>query len=75
MYLYSMESQKHNHNSKRIMIFQNELDFNYETLYFVFTEIEDGVPLRTYYYKIPESYKDSRLLGQLHERYYPYCPN
>lgn len=30
---------------------------------------------RTYYYQIPKNYEDESLLGELHERYHPYCPN
>ena len=52
-----------------------DLEFEYSTTYFLITEIEDCEPHITYLYKIPDSYKDNRLLGELHERYSPYCPN
>lgn len=60
-----------------IMIYHHELDLEYlyNKTYFLITEIVDGVPLHTYYYKIPDSFKDERLLGELHERYCPYSPN
>ena len=67
---------KNSHYSK-ITIYHHELDleYDYNTLYFLFTEIEAGKPQRSYYYKIPDSYKGNSLLGELHERYYPYSPN
>jgi hypothetical protein len=60
-----------------VKIYHHVLNLEYEhnVTYFLITEIIDGVPKRTYYYKIPESYKDDRLLGQMHERYCQYCPN
>lgn len=59
------------------IILHQELDpqYEYDALYLIFTEIEAGKPQRSYYYKIPESYKDNSLMGELHERYYPYSPN
>lgn len=60
-----------------VRIYHHELDLEYvyNRTYFLITEIIDGVPLHTYYYRIPDSYKDERLLGELHERYCPYSPN
>lgn len=60
-----------------IVIYHQELDLEYDcnTSYFVFTEIEAGKPQRSYYYEIPVSYKGNSLMGELHERYYPYSPN
>ena len=51
------------------------LEHNYNAIYYIITEIVNGKPLHTYCYEIPESYKDSRLLGKSHERYNPYSPN
>jgi hypothetical protein len=59
------------------MIYHHVLDLDYEnnSTFFLITEIKDGEPQRTYYYKIPDSYKDNRLMGQMHEKYNQYCPN
>lgn len=60
-----------------VIIYQQEinLEYEYNVTFFLITEIVNGKPLHTYYYEIPESYKDNRLLGELHERYAPFCPN
>ena len=60
-----------------IKIFQHELNLEHEynLTFFLLTEVVDGKPQRTYYYAVPESYKDNRLLGELHENYAPFCPN
>jgi hypothetical protein len=62
---------------KNIMIYQHEIDLECMngTTYWVITEIVDYVPVRTFYYKIPEDYKKNGLLGKIHELYNPYCPN
>lgn len=51
------------------------LEHNYNATYYLITEIVNGKPIYNYSFEIPESYKDSRLLGMLHERYCPYSPN
>jgi hypothetical protein len=58
-------------------IYHHELDLEYESnaTYFLFTEIEDGIPQRSFYYKIPDAYKGNAFLGEVHEKYAPYCPN
>lgn len=59
------------------MIYHHEIDLeciNGTTIWLI-TEIADCEPQRTYYYKIPNQYKDNSLLGELHERYCQYCPN
>jgi hypothetical protein len=43
--------------------------------YWIITEVKDNLPIRTYYYEIPEEYKSDALLGEMHEKYCPYCPN
>ena len=43
--------------------------------FWLITEIVENEPVRTYYYKIPAQYKDNSLLGEVHEKYNPYCPN
>lgn len=60
-----------------VKIYHHELDLEYlhNKTYFLITEIINGVPINTYYYRIPDSYKDDRLLGELHERYCMYSPN
>ena len=60
-----------------LQIIHNELNFEYDynATYFLITEIENGVPQRTYYYLIPDSYKSNALLGEMHEKYAKYCPN
>jgi hypothetical protein len=72
-----MKSKKHGYFNNRIKICQHKLilENEYIASYFLLTELEDGVPKRTYFYKIPDSFKDNRLLGELHERYAKYCPN
>jgi hypothetical protein len=77
MYIYTMKPEHHSHSNKRGMLYHHELNLEYEhnATYFIISEIEDGIPHRTFYYKIPETYKDNSLLGELHERYAPYCPN
>jgi hypothetical protein len=77
LYIYAMKSKKHSNRKNKVMIYHHEMNLEYEnnTTYFLITEIESGEPLRTYYYKIPDNYKDNSLLGEIHERYCPYCPN
>lgn len=60
-----------------LKIFQHELNLEYEynSTFVLITEVLDGKPLYTYYFTIPDSYKDNRLLGELHENYAPFCPN
>jgi hypothetical protein len=73
-----MKKQKKSTSGRtNITIYHHELNLEYEhnSTYFLITEIEDGEPLRTYYYLIPDSYKSNTLLGNFHERYAPYCPN
>jgi hypothetical protein len=77
MYIYHMKPTHHSHYNEKVEIIHHEICHDYEgnTAYLMITEILDGIPQRTLYYKIPESYKDDRLLGELHERYCKYCPN
>jgi hypothetical protein len=72
-----MKSKRHSHDNQRVTIFHFLLDLEYEhnTTFFLITEMTDGEPQRTYYYRIPESYKDDSLLGELLVRYCQYCPN
>jgi hypothetical protein len=65
------------YNNSKVKIYHHILDLEYanNTSYFLITEIEDGKPQRTFYYRIPDNYKDNSLLGELHEKYAPYCPN
>lgn len=72
-----MKSKRHSYCKDRVKIYHHKLNLEYEnnTSYFLITEMEDGEPQRTYYYKIPDNYKDNSLLGEMHERYCPYCPN
>jgi hypothetical protein len=60
-----------------VMIYHHELDLeclNGNTFWLI-TEIVDCLPVQTYYYQIPNNYKNDSLLGELHERYAKYCPN
>ena len=77
MYIYVMKPKRFTNHYSRVMIYLHELNLEYEcnNTYYLITELVDGEPNRTFYYKIPESYKDNRLLGEMHERYCPYCPN
>ncbi len=72
-----MESKHNIQYNNMITIYHQELDLDNEhnTTYFLITEIMNGIPQRTYYYLIPDSYKSDALLGEMHERYAPYCPN
>jgi hypothetical protein len=60
-----------------VTIYHHELnlEFEHQTTYFLITEMKNGEPQITYYYKIPDNYKDDSLLGELHERYARYSPN
>ena len=73
-----MNRQKNSASSRaNIKIYQHELNLEYfsGTTYWILTEVVDNVPVRTFYFKIPQSYKDNHLLGGMHERYCTYCPN
>ena len=69
--------KKSTSSGTNVTIIHQELNLEYEhnTTFFIITEIENGESFRTYYYKIPDSYKDNALLGELHEKYAKYCPN
>jgi hypothetical protein len=60
-----------------VLIYHHELNMEHinNTVFWLITEIVENEPVRTYYYKIPANYKDNSLLGELHERYWPYNPN
>ncbi len=61
-----------------IMIYHHEIETNgiNGTTFWLITEVAvSGEPLWTYYYRIPDSYKDDSLLGELPIRYSQYCPN
>jgi len=77
MYIYTMKRKRYHNTNARLQIHQSELNLEYEynNTYLLITELVDGEPKRTFYYKIPESYKDNRLLGEMHERYCPFSPN
>jgi hypothetical protein len=72
-----MKSTGQNNNNKRVMIYHCvlNLEYEYNTTYFLITEMVGDKPLRTYSYKIPNNYKDESLLGELDEKFAPYCPN
>ncbi|MGA2408273.1 MAG: hypothetical protein ABSF81_16190 [Bacteroidales bacterium] len=72
-----MKSKRYSRHSNKVTIYHHKLNLEneYNTTYFLITEIEDGKPQRTYYFQIPDSFKDNRLLGEMHERYARYCPN
>ena len=72
-----MNSKEHSQHNNKVTIYHHELNLEYErqATFFLITEMNDGEPHRTYYYKIPDNYKDNSLLGEIHERYCPYCPN
>jgi hypothetical protein len=63
--------------SNKVMIYHHELDMECinGTSFWLITEIIEHEPVRTYFYRIPNQYKDNSLLGELHERYAKYCPN
>lgn len=64
-------------DTTNIKIYQNELNLEHSsgTTYWILTEVINDVPVRTFYFKIPDSYKDNHLLGGMHERYCMYSPN
>lgn len=72
-----MRRRRCNRFQNGVTIYHHQLNLpdEYSTTIFIITEMEDGKPRRTYYYQIPENYKDNSLLGEMHERYCPYCPN
>ena len=72
-----MKSKRHSYRNNGVKIYHHKLNLEneYNSTYFLITEIEDGKPQRTYYFQIPDSFKDNRLLGELHERYARYSPN
>ena len=69
-----MRPKRYNRHCNEVTIFHHKLNLPNNT-FLLITEMEDGRPHRTYYYEIPKNYEDDRLLGELHERYHPYCPN
>ena len=73
-----MKSKGHSQHNNKVTIYLHELNLEYEhnATFLLITEVSsNGVPQKTHFYRIPDSYKDDRLLGQLHERYAKYCPN
>ncbi len=74
-----MKRQRENTSFRyNIMIYHHEIDTNgiNGTTFWLITEIAvSGEPLRTYSYRIPDSYKDDSLLGELPVCYGQYCPN
>jgi hypothetical protein len=78
MYICAMKRQKKNASGRtNLMIYHHELNLESTpgTTYWIITEVVNNVPVGTYYYKIPESYKDNHLLGEMHEKYCMYSPN
>ena len=66
-----------NINRGKIQIYHSVLniDSEYHTTLFLITEIENGEVKRTYCFKIPRSYLDDSLLGEINEKYCLFCPN
>lgn len=77
LYIYAMKSTWQNNNNTRVTIHHCvlNLEYEYNTTYFLITEMVGDTPYRTYCYKIPNNYKDESLLGELHEKFAPYSPN
>jgi hypothetical protein len=69
------KNKVHNNNTITIHHYELNLEYDHQSTYFLITEIKDGVPASTYYYKIPDGFKNDVLLGEIHERYAPYSPN
>jgi hypothetical protein len=60
-----------------VMIYHSEINLesiNGSTIWLI-SELIDNEPVQTYYYKIPDNYKNDSLIGNLHERYCMYSPN
>jgi hypothetical protein len=72
-----MKLKKYKHSNSIVTIYHQEVitDYDNNITYLLITEIKEGHPQTTYYYKIPSNYQDGSLLGQLNEKYNPYCPN
>ena len=72
-----MKSEDYSQNKKKVAIYHCvlNLEYEYNTTFFLITEMVGDTPNRTYCYKIPSNYKDESLLGELHEKFAPYCPN
>jgi hypothetical protein len=76
-YAYICAMKLKGYNYRKVKIYHQILDLEYEhnSSFFLITEIVDGQPQTSYYYRIPDNYKDNSLLGELHEKYALYCPN
>ena len=61
-----MKSKRHGYLTNGIKIYHHKLNLEYEnnTTYLLITEMINGEPKATYYYKIPDNYKDNSLLGE-----------
>ena len=72
-----MKSNRNRRNYKKVKIYHHELNLEneYNTTFFLITEIVEGIPLRTHYFKIPDNFKNDVLLGSLPGKYSDYCPN
>lgn len=72
-----MKYSKNDNHKPRVVIYHHELDLQYEnnTSYLMFTEIQNNLPVRTYYYRIPAEFYISSMVEQILERFYQYCPN
>jgi hypothetical protein len=72
-----MKAKPNSHYNSTIIIYHHEIDLEYlnGNTFWAITEIVNTEPVQTYFYKIPDDYKNNKLLGNLHERYAPYCPN
>ncbi len=76
-----MKSKEHTHYNKRVTIIHKELNLMNDnkieenSTYLLFTVMKDGQPQSSFLYKIPDSYLTDILLGAMHEKYCPFCPN
>jgi len=73
-----MEKQ-HNSSSymKNIKFYHQELNpdgIDGKTFWLI-TEVKDNLPIKTFYYEIPEQYKMNAFLDEMFERHCQYCPN
>jgi hypothetical protein len=71
------ENGKINVKRNKVRIYQSFLNLEYESnsTFMIITETVDFIPIRTYYYKIPESFKSNNCVKELDELPTPYCPN
>jgi len=62
---------------KKVRFYHHILDFEHlnRTTIFIITETVDYIPINSYSFTIPQSYKTNFLIEEFDEIAYTYCPN